>query len=200
MKPAISSSIAKKRRSTRKVLLQRHDWVKAGLEQLATVGPDAVTITWLTDHLGVTKGSFYWHFESRDDLMSAMLEEWELHATERVIEKIETTVMTPKERVRSLAMLASGSSVDEFGGAIELAMRSWARTDKGVRAVVSSVDAKRIDYLERLFAKANPKGDEELMAALHYSLSVGLRLIYSYSETKKRELRETALTRFFLKE
>lgn len=179
--------------------LTRRDWVKVGLEILADQGPDAVTVTLLTERLRVTKGSFYWHFESREDLLYAMLEDWKLHATARVIEKIESRSSDPRDRVRQLAHLSISSTIQEFGGGLELAVRYWARTDAKVRAAVSEVDSDRIAYLEEQFRSSNPGGDAELLAALHYSLSTALRLIFAYSEEKKRELRERSLEKIFFK-
>lgn len=193
--------VAKK--STRKpavnVQLQRSDWVKAGLEILASHGHDAVTIALLTERLGVTKGSFYWHFESREELLGLLLQDWREHATLRVIEKVEFKSKDPKDRVRQLAHLSISSSIAEFGGALELAVRSWARTDDLVREIVAKVDRQRIEYLEKQFKAANSSGDAELMAAMHYSLSTGLRLIFAYSEKKKLELRDQALEKIFFK-
>ncbi len=78
--------------------LQRADWVRAGLRVLAQSGVDAVLIPRLATDLGVTKGSFYWHFESRDDLLAgiAQLEQIESdvraagHAPVKVLANIES--------------------------------------------------------------------------------------------------------------
>jgi AcrR family transcriptional regulator len=57
-------------------VLARRDWIDAGLELLVGKGVDHVKITRLADALGVTRGSFYWHFKDRDDLLSALVEDW----------------------------------------------------------------------------------------------------------------------------
>lgn len=78
--------------------LQRADWVRAGMRMLAQSGVDAVLIPRLAAELGVTKGSFYWHFTSRDDLLLALIEEWKQHATLRVIEIVESASTSPQEK------------------------------------------------------------------------------------------------------
>ncbi|QJW85505.1 helix-turn-helix transcriptional regulator [Ramlibacter terrae] len=56
------------------VKVQREDWVRAGMRILARSGVDAVLIPPLATELGVTKGSFYWHFGSRDELLLALVD------------------------------------------------------------------------------------------------------------------------------
>ncbi|CAG9262978.1 TetR/AcrR family transcriptional regulator [Paraburkholderia caribensis] len=183
----------------RKLLLQKADWVKAGLTLFAKEGHEAISITTLANQLGVTKGSFYWHFASRDELLDAILQEWTLHATERVIELVERSASTPREKIRALALLGVRSSIEEFGGAIELAVRNWARGNRKVRNIVAEVDRHRLAYLTELFKEATPSADAELMACLHYSFSAGLRLIFSMSDDAKLRIREDALDKVFFK-
>lgn len=57
--------------------LDRHDWVDAGIAILASKGVDAVRIESLAKQLNISKGSFYWHFKNREDLLEAILAEWE---------------------------------------------------------------------------------------------------------------------------
>ena len=52
-------------------------WIEAGLQELAAGGPDAVRVEHLAQALGVTKGSFYRHFDDRDALLEGMLDTWE---------------------------------------------------------------------------------------------------------------------------
>lgn len=180
-----------------KILLQRADWIKAGLKVLATAGPDAVLVAPLASALGVTKGSFYWHFSSREELLDELLEEWKRHATQRVIEIIEGSGSTAREKIRMLAFIGTNSSIDEFGGAIELAVRTWARANAKVRNTVASVDRQRISYLTALYAEIGSKRDPQLLACLHYSFSAGLRLNFAFTEAQKLAMREAALDQFF---
>lgn len=177
--------------------LQRADWVRTGLRVLAQSGVDAVLIPRLANELGVTKGSFYWHFESRDDLLLALIEEWKQHATLRVIEIVESASTSPQEKIRLIAFIGTNSPIDEFGGAIELAVRNWARTNPNVRQAVADVDKQRLTYLTKLYADLGSSVDPELLACLHYSFSTGLRLIFAYPEKQKLAMRQAALENIF---
>src|SRR6266576_5658935 len=57
------------------------DWMRAARVALLHNGPDGVRVEPLSRALGVTKGSFYWHFRDRADLLEALLEEWEADAS-----------------------------------------------------------------------------------------------------------------------
>ena len=169
----------------------------AGLTQLAASGPDAVSIAAVSSKLGVTKGSFYWHFSSRDEFLQAILDDWALNATRRIIHVLEQSNLSAQEKIRKLARLGVSSSVTDYGGALELAMRTWARTDRKVRNAVAAVDRERLAYLTQLFAEALPQADAELLACMHYSFSTGLRLMFSYSDEERLRLRERALDQVF---
>ena len=57
--------------------LGKDDWLRAARRALLIRGPNGVRVEPLARDLGVTKGSFYWHFSDRDDLLEALLVEWE---------------------------------------------------------------------------------------------------------------------------
>lgn len=188
---------AKPGESTGRVLLQRADWVRAGLTALASAGPNAVNIALLAERLGVTKGSFYWHFASKDELLDGILEEWKKRATDRVIEIVESATGDAREKIGRLAVLGVSSSIEEKGGSLELAMRTWARSDKRVRSAVAAVDRQRVEYLENLFREALPEADASLMACVHYAFSAGLRTLLCYSDADKLKLRNAAVDQIF---
>jgi len=53
------------------------DWAEAALQLIAEAGLGALTVETLAGRLGVTKGSFYWHFKGRSELLAASLRRWE---------------------------------------------------------------------------------------------------------------------------
>ena len=58
--------------------LQPDDWILAAFARLSAEGIDAVRIEVLARELRVSKGSFYWHFQDREELIGKMLARWEL--------------------------------------------------------------------------------------------------------------------------
>ena len=70
------------------------DWAEAALQLIAEAGLRALTVSVLASRLGVTKGSFYWHFTGRDDLLAAALGRWERSVTDiiRSLEAIDAAM------------------------------------------------------------------------------------------------------------
>ena len=153
---------------------QRDDWVRAGLRRLARQGIDGVRVEPLAKDLGVTKGSFYWHFGDRPDLLSAMLETWSKIATEAVIEQAEEAGEEPQARLARLTTIAS----EGFDARLELALRDWGRRDPAVGRVVDEIDGRRMDYLRQLLRESGfAPIDVEARAFLIYSVLLGHALL-----------------------
>ena len=81
--------------------LSAEDWAQAALDLIAEQGVAAVAVEPLARRLGVTTGSFYWHFPSRDALLQAALERWEKVEQEQVFGQLEA-IADPRERLRAL--------------------------------------------------------------------------------------------------
>ncbi|MFM2303629.1 MAG: hypothetical protein RLZZ135_1039, partial [Cyanobacteriota bacterium] len=62
--------------------LGRQDWVQAAIETLIEKGADAVKVDVIAKSLKITRGSFYWHFKNLDDLLAAIIQEWQAVNTE----------------------------------------------------------------------------------------------------------------------
>src|ERR1700756_1737034 len=54
----------------------REDWLALGEQRLSTEGPGALSLERLTGAAGRTKGSFYHHFQSRDEFLAALVDRW----------------------------------------------------------------------------------------------------------------------------
>ena len=134
-------------------------WATAGLELLAARGIDAVRIDPLAASLGVTKGSFYWHFKDRAHLLEAMLSMWRRSATIAVIARLESQG-SPTERLRRLIDLPVSATHAQYGQSLELAVRLWARRDEQAAAAIEEIDQQRLAYLASLLranGMAGPK-------------------------------------------
>jgi AcrR family transcriptional regulator len=84
-----------------RVRLSAGDWEQGALDLLAAHGVGAVTVESLAKQLGVTKGSFYWHFPTREALLKAAFDRWEKQSTDKFIEEI-TPIDDPRARLREL--------------------------------------------------------------------------------------------------
>jgi AcrR family transcriptional regulator len=86
--------------------LDRGTWVRAALDAFEREGVAGVAVVPLARRLGVTRGSFYWHFDSRDELLAAAMELWEHEHGEGLLARL-AAVADPRERLRMLADDAS---------------------------------------------------------------------------------------------
>lgn len=127
--------------------LHASDWTLAAAQRLATHGVDQVRVEPLAQSLGVSKGSFYWHFADREALLTSVLTMWDTHGTEAIIAAVNATANDPVTRVRALIDHTFGQP--EHDG-IELGIRAWARHDPAAKAATARVDARRIGYVTDL--------------------------------------------------
>ncbi|WP_240098189.1 TetR/AcrR family transcriptional regulator [Thermomonas flagellata] len=149
--------------------LSADDWAQAALEQIATQGVAAVAVEPLARRLGVTKGSFYWHFPSRDALLQAALERWEAAEQELVFGALEQ-VPDPRERLRALFRLVA----HEARSHIIYSELLKALDHPVVSPVMERVSQRRLDYLAASFRQAGlGRTDAQHRARLAYAAYVG---------------------------
>lgn len=151
-------------------------WIEAALQVLAARGIDGVRIEVLSKRLGVTKGSFYWHFKDRDALYDAMLQEWRRVATIAIIQRLEATREPPLERLQRLLRVQFDTRRAQFGADMELSMRLWGRHDRRVAEVLRKIDDLRLRYIEKLLIEIGATRNESKARAV---------LIYSYMRVSR---------------
>lgn len=151
----------------------RREWVEAGLHALAERGVEAVRVEALARALSVTKGSFYWHFRDRADLLRAILTEWEDRRTEQVIQDAELTEADASARLLNVIQAAA-----EADARLELSVRSWAAMDATAAASVARADHRRLSYLSALFRELGfPTLDAATRARVAYLARLGQLLL-----------------------
>jgi AcrR family transcriptional regulator len=154
--------------------LSRDDWIQAAYRTLSESGWKTLNVEALAKRLGVTKGSFYWHFKDRDALLAAVLERWN---EQLVISRTEATGGSPAEKIRYMLDIVVNAGQPGRRGSLELAMRSWARQNRDVAQVVEAVDQRRLDYTAGLFRQAGfaaREADARAMLLFSYIFSQGI--------------------------
>lgn len=126
--------------------LSTQDWALAALDEMADRGIDAVAVEALARKLGVTKGSFYWHFNNRDNLIRAALTEWEARETDVLLARARTEA-EPAQRIRRLISEVNAS---RRASRLYLAL-STASRPVFVRACVERVAARRFEFLRTCY-------------------------------------------------
>ncbi|KRE33576.1 TetR family transcriptional regulator [Mycobacterium sp. Soil538] len=151
--------MAKGATGSRKVSVD--DWIDAGYALLAEAGIEALKLDRLCAHLGVTKGSFYWHFTDMAAYRTALVRAWaELRDRDRSGFG-ELSGLAPRDRLAT--MMAALRA--ERQRALERAMREWARTEPAVADSVRAADHKVVAAVRRAFQDAGFDRDEADMRA-----------------------------------
>jgi AcrR family transcriptional regulator len=120
------------------------DWLDQGLKTLAEHGFTALKAEPLAKALGVSRGSFYWHFADVEAFHTAILQHWREVAAERIIADVEASAGNEKP-LQLLLRRVFGERL-----ALESAVRSWAIVDPVAKAAVQAIDRRRLSYVERL--------------------------------------------------
>jgi len=132
----------------------REDWLRAARLALLHRGPHGVRVEALARVLGVTKGSFYWHFKDRRELMEILLREWEEEA-ELLTEALRRTdpISALPEIMKELGRRNLASERGE--SASDAAIFSWAALDQHVAKRTERSEKRRM----QLFRKVTGKRD-----------------------------------------
>jgi AcrR family transcriptional regulator len=151
----------------------RTDWLKAGLQLLAEEGAPAVTIERLTDQMGLSKGSYYHHFQGVGGFRTALLEYFEAQFTTRLIDTIEEEPdADPAVKLNRLLELVLAGPDD---AKLEIAVRAWALQDAEARKTQERVDRARTEYLQGLCRglQSDKLTEPNRLAQLLYLIFVG---------------------------
>ena len=148
--------------------LQRFDWLQQALELFVDEGIDAVRITRLADELGVTRGSFYWHFANREELIDALVSFWKGKNTAAF-----TGAVNHASSLEDGILQLFETCVDttQFDSRLDLALREWARRSASIRGLIDTEDSARIGALQDFYTRFGYPMPEALIRArvLYYS-------------------------------
>jgi len=157
-----------------KASLSREAWGEAALEALAVGGLEAVAVEPLARRLGVTKGSFYWHFPSREALLREALALWEKHETVDARAGVEE-LTDPYERIVRLFKQGNASYK---AGRLYLALAA-SSDDPVVGEVVRRVSSNRLAYLHRCYLDLGMSASEaRLWSTFAYATFIGNQQVH----------------------
>lgn len=158
--------------------LTADDWIQAGQRALVKGNVDAVRIAPLAKELKITRGSFYYHFKSRSELLGGIVSNWQISATEDLNQRLNQAQSSPQDQLKRLLELPQHSHTTQEAAAIELSIRTWARRDDQARQAIDEVDSFRLSYIESLLLRVGINPDEiKDRAYLIYAYRMSIALI-----------------------
>jgi AcrR family transcriptional regulator len=128
--------------------LSAQDWIDRGIKTLIKNGFTALKAEPLAKEMGVSRGSFYWHFKDIGAFHAAILKHWREVAAEQIIANLEAS---SKDDDPLLLLLRRTFSAKL---SLENAVRTWATVDPIARAAVEATDRRRLSYVQSLFERS----------------------------------------------
>ncbi|MEO4001850.1 TetR/AcrR family transcriptional regulator [Mesorhizobium sp. CAU 1732] len=168
--------------------LSRTDWIMAARDALISGGVHAVKVDLISNRLKITRGSFYWHFKSRAELLGALLELWESQNTKPFEEVAQRTDVDAVQKFADMVRIWLDEN--DFDPAFDAAVRDWARSSPSVTKRIMSIDAFRMSQLEKVFQDMGYEGTEAMVRArVTYYHQIGYYALDVHeSKARRREL------------
>lgn len=157
--------------------LTKADWINAGWNLMANQGVAAVKVEVLARDLQVSKGSFYWHFKNRRELLDGILQRWEKETLWLIEESRKQA--TPEARLIKLFALAEELCCLPDP---ESAIFIWANQEPAVQERVRVVETCRVDYLNQIL---QDYGFNEMEA--RHKAEIGYFAFMGFWERKERD-------------
>src|SRR4051794_29458340 len=174
--------------------LSATDWLDLGLATLARSGFTALKAEPLAKAMGVSRGSFYWHFADIGAYRSALLAHWREVAAERLIADLEAT----SKQDNPLLLLLRRTFSSRLK--LEKAGRSWSLVDAAARAAVQATDRRRLGYVQTLFERSGVSpGVARCRAQIFYWASLGFSVTDQPLPKARREALLEELLRMALR-
>ncbi|WP_244545210.1 TetR/AcrR family transcriptional regulator [Collimonas sp. OK607] len=186
--PADPANPESPRRVKAKKILAPDDWIDAATELLISKSIDAVRVESLARELGITVGSFYYHFKDRNDLLSKLLKRWHERTTTQVIRTFEGRTFSADDVLDEVLALPFHGLTARRAAMIEFAIRAWSRRDDMARQAVREVDQQRLTYYSQGFQEMGfGKSEASNRAFTLYSFQLAQSLLWDLSDDKARK-------------
>ena len=129
----------------------REGWLEAAYGALLESGVEAVKIQPLAKKLKLSRTSFYWFFEDREQLLAALIALWRNKNTGNLVKQSEAYAESIAEAMLNVFDCWLDKAL--FDSQFEFAIRSWAIQSPEILAEVNAADQFRIEAMTRMFAR-----------------------------------------------
>lgn len=151
------------------------DWIQAGFALLTDGGPNALRVDRLCERLGVTKGSFYWHFTDLHAYRTTLLEAWGSVQDQDRQRFMNMPAAQPRQRLQAMMQALMGPQLY----ALERAMRVWALTDATVAEGVRRSDMQVLGAVHQIFIDAGFDEQDALVRAVAF-FAAGMGFLHGF--------------------
>ncbi len=153
-------------------------WLDAAGAAIAEGGFDDARVLMLAKRLGVTRGSFYWHFKDHSELIVGFLDRWRDRRLAEIAYLRAHRDDSETELHRIFRLVLSQPARNTRHMRVELAVRDFARRDAYAAKIVAEVDCARIDHCASLLETVmTDKQQARDLALLLYVATIGGRVV-----------------------
>lgn len=166
----------------------REGWLDAAYGALISEGIDGVKIKPLAEKLRLSRTSFYWFFQDRDELLGSLAQMWEARTTTPLTQASRDYAETETEAM--LNVIGCFLRPETFDAKLEFAMRGWGLQDPAIMARIEQADRDRIAALVAMLKRwGHDAQDADVRANTIYLVQIG------YISMRLEESLETRVTR-----
>ncbi len=152
--------------------VSREEWIERAKRVLIEEGEKQVKILGLAKRLGVTRGSFYHHFQSRQELIEELLASWRRQNTAALVRQAERPADSLARAI--LNVFTCWTSDRFFDPRLDFAVREWGRRSPSVRALMREADAERTEALAQMYCRHGFEKEEAFVRArVLYLMQIG---------------------------
>ncbi len=173
----------------RRRLATREDWIRIALGFAREGGVDAIKVVPMAKRLGLTSGSFYWHFKNIHELQAEVLDYWENELTNEILEAARNFEGRATDRILNLMMHVIRKDAATYDHAIAV----WANNDPSVQEIYRRTVATRFQFAAWMFEEAGFPGDDArtrgrlMVASLMGEALINLRSASDWESVIRRE-------------
>lgn len=167
------------------VKVTRDDWINVARHILVNEGISQVKILGISAQLEVSRSSFYWYFESRRDLLNALLDDWENRNTATIVKHCEMEAATIGTALCNFFRCFVNPELFDKG--LDFAVREWSRRDKQVRERIDNADSLRLSSVMTMFQRHGYSPEEaDVRARVLYFMQLGYHALVDYEPMEER--------------
>lgn len=166
----------------------REDWLRLARDILVHDGEGEVKVLAMAQTLGVSRSSFYWYFKDKQELLQALLEEWDNRNTQVILRHCQMPAASITGAVCNF--FRCFVDPDLFDPGLDFAIREWSRRDAAVRDRIDEADTQRLTAITAMFERHGfTPEDADIRARILYFMQLG------YHALDLREAAEARMAR-----
>jgi len=152
--------------------------VEAADELFYRRGYEHTSFSDIADAVGISRGNFYYHFKTKDDILDAVIEA-RLANTRTMLERWEIEGQTPADRIRSFIhiLIANRTGIKRHGCPVGTLCSELAKLNHGSRGAANRLFTLFRTWLRRQFTLIGREADADALAMHLLARSQGVAML-----------------------